>query len=149
MYKIRNAIKGDIQSIMEIEKKAFPKPWSEQHFDFEFYKMETGMNIFIVAEAEDTGAILGYAVGNVIVDYIHILNIAVSEKYRSKGIGQALLKAIENEAIKNKLVSLTLEVREKNLIAVRLYVKSGFELKACREKAYDGIDSGLIMTKKL
>ena len=84
-----------------------------------------------------------------IVDYIHILNIAVSEKYRSKGIGQALLKAIENEAIENKLVSLTLEVREKNLIAVRLYVKSGFELKACREKAYDGIDSGLIMTKKL
>ena len=47
------------------------------------------------------------------------------------------------------LVSITLEVNENNLDAIKLYEKFGFEKLGIRKKYYNNTDNALIMTKKL
>lgn len=149
MFTIRNARKNDIAAMLEIESISYPKPWNEQAFACEFSKQNAGANLFYAAEDEQTGAVAGYAVGNVIVDFVHILNIAVAPQYRGQGLGRELLKSIEREALKRKLFSLTLEVRESNETAINLYKKSGYTEKGRREKCYDGKEDELLMWKTL
>lgn len=56
---------------------------------------------------------------------INIHDLAVNPSYRSKGIGEALIGAVEKEAISENCCKVTLEVREDNR-ARNLYERSGF-----------------------
>ena len=56
---------------------------------------------------------------------INIHDLAVNPSFRSKGIGEALLGAVEKEAIAQNCCKVTLEVREDNR-ARKLYERSGF-----------------------
>lgn len=56
---------------------------------------------------------------------INIHDLAVLPEYRSMGIGQALLAAVEKKAINKKCCKITLEVREDNR-ARNLYERHGF-----------------------
>lgn len=54
--------------------------------------------------------------------------IAVSPKYRGKGIAQVLIKTTENESFKLNKSFLDVATQKANIPAVRLYLKNGFEL---------------------
>ena len=149
MFLIRNARKFDIAAILEIEKSSYPNPWDEKGFICELSKQAAGENVFLAAEDEATGKIAGYFVGNVITDYIHILNIAVAENLRKKGIALSFMRKAEQEALKRGLGALTLEVRENNEPAVGLYKKLGYEVRGRRPKYYENGVDGLLMWKKL
>lgn len=56
---------------------------------------------------------------------INIHDLAVNPSYRSNGIGEALIGAVEKEAIAENCCKVTLEVREDNR-ARNLYERSGF-----------------------
>lgn len=149
MFLIRNAKKSDIGQILEIEKASYPTPWDETAFLCELSKLASNVNIFLAAEDEETGEIAGYIAGNLIIDYIHVLNIAVAEKYRKRGLGRTFMQKAEQEALKRGLGALTLEVRENNEPAVNLYKKMGYEVKGRREKYYENKHDGLLMWKRL
>lgn len=57
---------------------------------------------------------------------INIHDLIVSEKFRRKGVGKALLRHIEGNAKKRGMCRLTLEVRSDNQPAIRLYSAAGF-----------------------
>ena len=149
MFLIRSAKRPDLEKILEIEKESYPKPWNEAAFICEFSKQSAGSNIFLSAEDAGSGVLAGYIVGNIIVDYVHILNLAVAPGFRKKGLAGLLLGRMESEAVKRKLGSMTLEVRETNTDAVNLYRKSGFEARGRREKVYDNREDELLMWKTL
>ena len=56
---------------------------------------------------------------------INIHDLAVNPKFRNKGIGQALLGAVEKSAAEEDCCKITLEVREDNR-ARNLYERHGF-----------------------
>lgn len=56
---------------------------------------------------------------------INIHDLAVNPKFRNKGIGQALLSAVEKRALEEDCCKVTLEVREDNR-ARSLYERFGF-----------------------
>lgn len=56
---------------------------------------------------------------------INIHDLAVMPRFRGKGIGEALLAAVERKAVAEKCCKITLEVREDNR-ARRLYDRFGF-----------------------
>jgi ribosomal protein S18 acetylase RimI-like enzyme len=58
---------------------------------------------------------------------INIHDFTVLKEYRGKGIGKRLVDAIELKAKKLNCCKLTLEVQEKNVNAIKLYEKCGFE----------------------
>ncbi len=147
MIIYRNAKKSDIPRIVDIDRVSHPKPWDEKAFLCELSKQASGYNIFLVAEDGESGETAGYITGNIIVDYAHIINVTVNEKYRRKGIGEQLVMRVEQEAFKRKLGSVTLEVRESNTGAINLYKKRGYMEKARREKAYDNKEDEIIYWK--
>lgn len=149
MIIYRNAKKNDIEKILEIEKVSFPNPWSRVAFECEISKLLMGTGIFQVAEDEENSKICGYICANIVIDYIHILNLAVDLDYRKKGIASEFIKRIEAEAVKRKIYGVTLEVRETNTAAINLYSKFGFDIKGSREKYYENKDNALIMWKIL
>ncbi|MEI7640598.1 MAG: ribosomal protein S18-alanine N-acetyltransferase [bacterium] len=148
MYHIRFAKKEDVEKIAEIEKVSYSAPWSQTAFKFEISKSQAGESIFVVAVADETNEVLGYIMGDKIVDFIHVSNIAVVPTSRKQGIGNALLSKLEEEALKLGMSTFTLEVRAVNTSAVNLYKRHGYEEKGRREKYYENKDDAIIMWKK-
>ncbi|MCX8093081.1 MAG: ribosomal protein S18-alanine N-acetyltransferase [Candidatus Goldbacteria bacterium] len=149
MIIFRNARKSDIAQILEIEKISFISPWGRVAFECEISKMLVGNGIFQVAEDKENNKICGYVCANIVIDYIHILNLAVAPDYRRKGIAKELIRRVEADAIKRKYYGITLEVCETNEAAINLYRKFGFIIKGKREKYYENKEDALIMWKML
>lgn len=57
---------------------------------------------------------------------LNVHDIAVLSAYRGRGIGRALLKAIEGQAYQRGCCKITLEVREDNPLAHGLYQSEGY-----------------------
>jgi ribosomal protein S18 acetylase RimI-like enzyme len=66
--------------------------------------------------------------------FINIHDIIIKKQYRCKGIGSALLKAISIKAVELGCSKITLEVREDNIHAKKLYLSMGFN--DCEPKMY-------------
>jgi ribosomal protein S18 acetylase RimI-like enzyme len=58
---------------------------------------------------------------------INIHDLSVLPAYRSQGIGQQLLRAVEQKARELNCCKLTLEVHENNRRAQRIYQQAGFQ----------------------
>ena len=93
---------------------------------------------------EENNNVLGYLYYSDIYERIEINQIEVDESHRNKGIGSKLLKYL----IDNNKKDITLEVKETNDKAIKLYKKYGFKEVAKREKYYQGID-GILMERKI
>ena len=95
---------------------------------------------FIVYKKDNN--ILGYLYYSIIYDRIEINQIEVLEEERRKGIASKLMEYL----IKDNL-SITLEVKETNYAAIKLYKKYGFLEVAKRRGYYNGVD-GILMEKR-
>jgi ribosomal protein S18 acetylase RimI-like enzyme len=89
-----------------------------------------GSRVFLAAEA---GRDIGLAICFVGFSsfrgkrLLNIHDIAVDPKARGRGVGRALLAAIDAEARALDCCRITLEVRSDNLLAQRTYLKDGFQ----------------------
>jgi [ribosomal protein S18]-alanine N-acetyltransferase len=83
----------------------------------------------------------------IMVDEVHIINLAVREKKRGQGIGELLLIASIDMAAKLRASLVTLEVRASNRVAQNLYTKYGFNQVGIRKGYYtDNKEDAWIMT---
>jgi len=99
------------------------------------------------AEPEIVEYITGFVGLWIMVDEAHIINIAVRELHRSKGIGELLLIASIDLASRLKASVVTLEVRASNTVAQNLYLKYGFQKMGVRRGYYtDNREDAFIMT---
>jgi len=141
---IRPMRKEDVEEVLEIEKLSFSTPWSKEAFISEVTKNSCAK--YIVAEVDNK--IVGYGGFWVVVDEGHITNIAVHPEYRSKGIGSKIMEGLIELAKKNGIISMTLEVRESNIVAQHLYAKFGFRPLGRRKGYYqDNNEDAIIMWK--
>lgn len=85
--------------------------------------------------------IIGYLYYSNIYDRIEINQIEVLPEYRRNSVASTLLKQIIND---NK--KITLEVREDNIGAIKLYEKFSFQKVAIRKNYYGSTD-GILMEK--
>lgn len=77
------------------------------------------------------------------LDIIDLLNIIVKPKYQNQGIGSALLKYIIDNKQDKKIM---LEVRSKNINAIKLYQKYDFKIINIRKNYYKD-DDAIIMER--
>ncbi len=130
--KVRIMTKEDVSSVADIEKQCFSEPWSENAF---LATLGDGNYIFMVAEAD--GQILGMAGVIKSFDEGDITNVATLSEVRGRGIARKVLSALFEEALSQGITSLTLEVREHNVPAIRLYESLGFICEGKRPGFYD------------
>jgi ribosomal-protein-alanine N-acetyltransferase len=98
-------------------------------------------------EAETEDFICGFVGLWIMVDEAHIINIAVRESHRGKGIGELLLISSIEIAAQYKAKMVTLEVRASNTVAQNLYTKYGFKKTGLRKGYYtDNQEDAFIMT---
>lgn len=92
---------------------------------------------------KENDEIIAYLYYSEIYERIEINNIEVKSDFRNKGIGTKLLKKLTETVEK----SISLEVRENNYPAIRLYKKFNFSERAIRKGYYQGID-GILMVRE-
>ena len=83
-----------------------------------------------------------------IYDRFELNNIFVLQEYRNSGIASSLMEYMINQGKNKNINNITLEVREDNISAIKLYEKYGFIKKAIRTNYY-GNCNGILMEKEM
>jgi ribosomal-protein-alanine N-acetyltransferase len=135
----------DLADIIEIERASFAYPWSSSFFLQELKVTCARSLLALVGERP-----IGYIIYWMLPREIDIHNLAVHPAYRRRGIGKALLEAVINQARREDVTRVTLEVRKSNVAAQKLYHSLGFLANGVRKRYYsdDGEDA-LVMALDL
>lgn len=80
--------------------------------------------------------IAGFAGMWQLFDEAHVTTIGVDTPYRGRGLGEAMLLRLLDEAVRRGANLMTLEVRVSNASAMRLYEKYGFTVHGVRPHYY-------------
>ena len=137
--RIRVATIHDLSAIMDIEHLSFTTPWTADAMEQEIESRDWSRVIVATVEGE----VVGFMVYWVVVNELHLLNLAVDPTWRRRGIGRAMVRYLVELAEDNYLSSLFLEVRVSNKPAQKLYREFGFKPVAIRQNYYsdDGEDA--------
>jgi [ribosomal protein S18]-alanine N-acetyltransferase len=136
---IRRLVYGDLPSVLAIERRAFPTPWSLAMFVLELSKPS---GICLAATLDDR--LIGYLVCSRYADVWHLMNVAVSPENRRGGVATTLIN--ELLARSGTDARLTLEVRTSNNGAIAMYERFGFRPAGKRPRYYhDNGEDALIM----
>jgi len=131
----------DLEAVTRIDRKCFPSPWVPESY---LTELSNRAACYLVARVEQE--IVAYAGEWVIMDEAHITTLAVDPNYQGHKIGERLLVAMLDEGILRGASHVTLEVRESNRAAQRLYCKYGFRNAAIRKSYYtDNGENAIVM----
>lgn len=136
---------ADLDEIMLIERSSYPVPWSPS-----FFRQELQVACARSILAEVHGKIIGYVLFWILPGAIDIHNIAVHVDYRRRGVARALLERVIEQARRQSIVRVMLEVRQSNSPAQKLYNGMGFLNTGIRKGYYsDNGEDALAMTLEL
>lgn len=142
--KIKSAIKNDLAEIAQIEKQnILTNILSAQEIE-EMHKNK----LYKIFVAEFNAETAGFVILQM-TDEINIVSIAVKKEFRNLGIATKLIERAQSFAKKNGIVTISLEVNEKNITAYLLYKKLGFTLRRKRKNYYADGATCLEMVKNL
>lgn len=133
---IRPMTMDDVQDIAAMEKECFQEPWTQEGI-----AAELTLNPFsrpYVLEVE--GKLAGYMMVWITFEQAQLANIAVSPALRNRGLGKTLLEFALEKAREEGCEWMSLEVRESNASARRLYEQAGFAYLSRAEKYYGNED---------
>lgn len=134
-----------VPAIAQLESICFSCPWSENSLASE---LTNALSLWLVAEED--GRVAGYIGSQTVCEESDMMNVAVHPDFRRRGIGEALVKALETELRARGSHCLTLEVRTSNAPAIALYEKLGFSQAGLRKNYYrDPKEDALILRKEL
>lgn len=145
---IRDATRRDLPRIIEIERLAFPTPWSLQSFQREL-NLPFSRLMVAVPYLDESEPPSGFLCRWIIADECHVLNVAVHPDYRRHGIGAALMRVAIDEAKEKRAEAVTLEVRRTNLPARHMYRKFYFEERRLRKGYYGPGEDAIVMELRL
>jgi len=130
---------SDLPSVIAIERRSFPTPWSLAMFVLELSKPSG-----ICLAAEDETGLVGYLVCARYDRVWHLMNVAIAPEHRRHGVARALIERLFSEA--GSGARYTLEVRISNLPAIAMYEGFGFRSAGRRRHYYhDNGEDALIM----
>jgi ribosomal-protein-alanine N-acetyltransferase len=141
-FSIRSMMTSDIAAVTRIERASFTTVWPADAF---YNELTTNkLAHYFVGLLDDR--IVAYGGIWVILEDSHVTTLAVDPGHRGRGFGEVLLLRLIDEAIERGGAWMTLEVRETNAVAQRLYRKYGFTTVTMRTGYYsDDNESALIM----
>ncbi len=143
--EIRAMEQQDIEEIIAIENEAFGSPWSQNSF---MKELDNPYAYYLVGLLD--GVLASYIGAWLIFDEAHITTLAVTRQHRRKGLAGIILSKLLNDAQENGIMKATLEVRESNYAAQKLYKKKSFVDVGRRKKYYsDNQEDAIIMWKEL
>ena len=123
----------DLEDVLEIETASFTNPWTREMFVWEIEHSDV-TRIYV---ARDSDRVVAFCSAWLVLEELHINNLAVRPEWRGRGVATALLSHVLGEAAARGAARATLEVRRSNDAALRLYRRLGFRIAGtnneCRE----------------
>jgi ribosomal-protein-alanine N-acetyltransferase len=133
---------AEINEVRQIETASFSTQWPSDAFYNELHSNRNA-HYFVV---KLDGKTVAYGGIWVVMEDSHVTTIAVDKDYRGRKIGDLLLGRLIAEAMGRGAAWMTLEVRESNAVAQRLYRKYGFATVTVRKAYYsDNNENALVM----
>jgi [ribosomal protein S18]-alanine N-acetyltransferase len=117
---------ADLDEILAIEQASFTNPWTRDMYLRELQNPD--VSFLWVLRSPDTG-IVAFCSFWLVLDEVHINNLAVRGDFRGQGVGKTLLERVLIEAASRG-------ARRSNEAARRLYERLGFEVAATRPNYY-------------
>lgn len=131
MIQIQMMDSKHVSQIAQLEKQCFSDPWSENSIATE---LTCPLSLWLVAL--DGDSVVGYVGSQSVLDQADMMNIAVAETHRGRGIGVQLVESLIDALNKRGVRALLLEVRASNQPAQGLYEKLGFVQVGIRPNYY-------------
>ena len=147
--RIRPMASGDIQEVLTIASDAFLTPWTEGMFRKEL-RLSFSRNFVALSGPGPSDPVAGFITFWVIADEVQLHNMAVRRDMRRRGIASRLFSAMIREGLDEGAEAGTLEVRQANDPARKLYEKFGWRVTDRRPFYYsDTGEDALIMSAEL
>lgn len=128
-----------LPEILSLEEACFSAPWTRKMLQAEL----TGNQFahFLVAidhsgAGASAGTIVGYHCFWIVFEELRLMNLAVRESVRRRGIGRALVTEAICMGLAQATTRAVLEVRASNVAAHTLYQRMGFVQISTRPKYY-------------
>lgn len=140
----RTMTTGDIPRVAHLEQVVFTDPWSEKVYR-ETLVLD-GVEYIVACDDEAEETIIGAAGVRNIVGVGEITNVMLLPEYRGQGTGRRMLTELMDRGRRLGAKDFTLEVRQSNERAIKLYEKLGFVCEGVRKDFYrNPTENALIM----
>ena len=137
----------DLDGVLEVEAESFTNPWTRAMYAWELQNPDV-CHIYVVRT--EACRVAGFCAFWLVVDEVHVNNVALRPLYRGRGLGTALMRRVLTEARRIGAVRATLEVRASNEGAIRFYQEMGFTVTATRPQYYTNpAEDALILWREL
>ncbi|ULA62875.1 MAG: Ribosomal-protein-S18p-alanine acetyltransferase [Nitrospira sp.] len=140
---------ADLPDLLRLEEACFSAPWTRKMLEAEL----TGNQFahFLVAReqpksAAADGPIVGSLCFWIVFEEVRLMNLAVAEPMRRRGIGAALVDAALRAGMTETATRAVLEVRASNQAALALYRRFGFTQVSIRPAYYSNpVEDAVLM----
>lgn len=129
---IRWMIRRDMPEVLAIESSSFEFPWSEEDF---IRCLRQRNCIGMVAEQDER--VLGFMIYELHKSRLHIINFAVHEEFRRRGVGTQMSNKLIGKLSHQRRDRISLEVRETNLAAQVFFRTAGFRAVSVLRDFYE------------
>ena len=138
-WTIEAASLESLSEILAVEEACFSAPWTRKMLEGEL--SGNPFAHFLVArprrvEEASKQAILGYLCYWIVFEEVRLMNLAVIESMRHRGIARSLVSTALRTGVSQSAHRAVLEVRASNRAAQALYQGFGFSQTAVRPKYY-------------
>jgi ribosomal-protein-alanine N-acetyltransferase len=133
----------DLEAVLEVEAESFTNPWTREMYESEF-RNRSACHVLVVRS--EVRQVEGFCAFWLVCDEVHINNLAIRPQTRRQGAGGLLVRAVLKQALTLGANRATLEVRESNAEARRLYERLGFSVSGTRRGYYTNpVEDALIL----
>ena len=150
---LRRALLADVPAIAALEAACFTHPWTPAQVRQEVARVAPDMVLVLEGPGSPGGAPAGiraYCSFRLVVDEMHVMNLAVVPGFRRQGLARRLLAFAMARAARAGARQALLELRAGNQEALALYESLGFERVSVRRGYYgQPTEDALILAREL
>ena len=146
LFTIRPMEESDLEVVMYLENTCFIAPWGLKELTYEINDNPVS-NLWVI-ESSMYG-VAGFVDYWITFDSATICQICVNPVFRKRGLGAQMMEEVIKDCKANKVRNITLEVREHNESAIRLYEKFNFKKILIKENYYTNGDNAIYMIREM
>ena len=127
---IRYMIRRDMPEVLAIENESYSDPWSDDDFIKVLRQRNSIGMVAEVASGKDELKIVGHMVYEIHKTRLELLNIAVDQSFRRRGVGRQMISKLYEKLTAKRRSKIQLYVADRNLSG-QLFMRSvGFKATA-------------------
>ena len=150
---LRRAVLDDVPALAALEAACFTHPWTPAQVREEVARDPPDMVLVVEGPGSPGGAPAGiraYGSFRLVLDEMHVMNVAVDPGFRRHGLARRLLAFAMARAARAGARRALLELRAGNREALALYESLGFERLGLRRGYYgEPTEDALVLAREL